>query len=289
MEGGRMTQTDRNSATNDHAHLVLDGVGKSLQRSDSSSHEVLRDITFEVRPREFVALVGPSGVGKTTLLRLASGLLAPDVGAVHHGGETPRGVPPWLSIVFQNYAKSLFPWMTNADNVMLALGAHPRRTQREKAREALTRVGLEDVITRYPWELSGGMQQRVAIARAIAVDLSLLLLDEPFASVDALTRADLEDTVLELWRDLGFSALLVTHDIAEAVYMADRIIVLGQRPGTIVATIDVDLPRPRDHVQTTRLPAYGELYGTVLGHVQRRETSPGRNDQPDLVSESSRV
>ena len=253
----------------DAAHVEVEQVSRSLRTSRGTVIEVAREVTFDVRPGELVAVVGPSGAGKTTLLRIVGGLLQPSSGEVRHGGRRVEGVPDWLAFVFQDYSKSLFPWMTNWDNVGLALGRVSRRERTGRVTEALGRVGLQDFERQYPWELSGGMQQRVAIARAIVSEPAVLLMDEPFASVDALTRTKLEDTVLGLWHELRFSALLVTHDISEAVYMADRIVVLSPRPSTVLATIAVDLPRPRDTVSTRKHPAFAELYGAVLELIER--------------------
>ena len=249
-------------------HLVVDGVGKTLISAQGERREVLENLSFEVSPGEFLAIVGPSGAGKTTLLRTISGLLAPDEGEVRFGGEIVSEVPSWLSIVFQDYGKSLFPWMTNAENVALSLSSLKKADRMQRASWALELVGLSQMEKAYPWELSGGMQQRVALARALAGDVSVLIMDEPFASVDALTRTNLEDEVLRLWRELGFSAVLVTHDVGEAVYMADRVIALSSRPATIVGEIPVDLVRPREHVKTRQDPRFGELYGEVLSLVE---------------------
>jgi NitT/TauT family transport system ATP-binding protein len=251
------------------AQMAVIEVCKSLRTSRGVVVEIIRDVSFNVDPGELVAVVGPSGAGKTTLLRMVGGLLPPSSGEIRHRGRVIEGVPDWLAFVFQDYSKSLFPWMTNSDNVGLAIQGLPKGERRRRVREALARVGLQDHERHYPWELSGGMQQRVAIARAIVSEPAVLLMDEPFASVDALTRTKLEDMVLALWEDLRFAALLVTHDITEAVYMADRVIVLSPRPSTVIADIPVDLPRPRDPVATRKLPRFAELYGVVLDLIER--------------------
>jgi NitT/TauT family transport system ATP-binding protein len=268
----------------ERSRLVVSNLRKTLVSATGVAREVLADISFEVTPGEFVAIVGPSGAGKTTLLRTISGLLAPDSGEVRCGDVPVRDVPPWLSIVFQDYGKSLFPWMSNSDNVALALPGVPRRERDSRAAWALDLVGMGGVAGHYPWELSGGMQQRVAIARAICGDLSVLIMDEPFASVDALTRTYLEDEVLRLWNEIGFSAVLVTHDVGEAVYMADRVIVLSPRPATIAGEVSVDLPRPRGHLSTRRDARFGELYAEVMslveaGDPQRRASGPATPQQ----------
>ncbi len=210
-----------------------------------------------------MAVVGPSGAGKTTLLRMVGGLLRPSSEEIRHRGHVIEGVPDWLAFVFQDYSKSLFPWMTNSDNVGLAIQGLPKGERRRRVREPLARVGLQDHERHYPWELSGGMQQRVAIARAIVIEPAVLLMDEPFASVDALTRTKLKDMVLAPWEDLRFAALLVTQDITEAVYMMGRIIVLSPRPSTVIADISVDLPR------------FAEIYGVVCSISSRGRAAVG--------------
>jgi len=216
------------------ALLEVSGLCKSLPIADGTVLEVSRDITFTLRAGEFMSIVGPSGAGKTTLLRIVSGLVQSDRGSVMHRGQAVRQVPSWLSVVFQEYNKSLFPWLTVRKNVMLAVHSQPRAEAQQRMAEALNLVGLYDFADRYPWELSGGMQQRVALARAMVSHPELLMMDEPFASVDALTRANLEDMVQRLWAEAGFAALLVTHDIAVARLLAHRIAVMQR--GRVVET-----------------------------------------------------
>lgn len=214
--------------------------------------KILGRIDFQARPGEFLTIVGPSGCGKTTLLMSLSGLYSPDKGTVQFQGKTIDGPPEGLAVVFQDYSRSLLPWKKNLANVLFAM----RRLQASKqekediAREMLEAVGLKGHEDRYPWELSGGMQQRVAIARALATRSKLLLLDEPLAAVDAQTRADMQDLLLKLAEQFGKTCILVTHDVEEAVYMADRIIVLSQRPTSVVEQIDVSLSKPRDQLTT---------------------------------------
>jgi NitT/TauT family transport system ATP-binding protein len=252
------------------ALLEVSGLCKSLPIADGTVLEVSRDITFTLRAGEFMSIVGPSGAGKTTLLRIVSGLLQSDRGSVMHRGQAVRQVPSWLSVVFQEYNKSLFPWLTVRKNVMLAVHSQPRAEAQQRMAEALNLVGLYDFADRYPWELSGGMQQRVALARAMVSHPELLMMDEPFASVDALTRANLEDMVQRLWAEAGFAALLVTHDIGEAVYLSDRVLALSSRPSTVLAEILVDLPRPRDRA-TRALPRFYELCDHVLSYIENPE------------------
>ena len=262
----------------DRPLLGVTGVGKALTSADGDIVTVNENIDLALAAGEFVSVVGPSGAGKTTLLRTLSGLTTPDTGVVSHHGEPMRGVPPWLAIVFQEYNKTLFPWLSVGRNVRLGARELPRGEAEERVARVLAGVGLEGQARRYPWELSGGMQQRVALARAIIGNPELLLMDEPFASVDALTRAKLEDVVLELWERIGFAALLVTHDIGEAIYLSDRVLVMSQRPSTIIAELPVDLPRPREQSTTRALPAFHALHDRVLGLVEDAGSAPA--DRP---------
>jgi NitT/TauT family transport system ATP-binding protein len=231
-----------------------------------SSVEAIRELTFAVDPGEFVCVVGPSGCGKTTLLKCLSGLLRPTSGSAHLEGQTIDGPPDALALVFQDYSHSLLPWMTVRGNVTLPLIAKRMKKERRQrlAADALTAVGLDGFLDSHPWQLSGGMQQRVAIARALAYEPRLLLMDEPFASVDAQTRADLEDLVLEVHSNFGITVVFVTHDIDESIYLADRIVVLTHRPTTVKEIVRVSLPRPRDQVATKALPEFTRLRGHVF-------------------------
>jgi NitT/TauT family transport system ATP-binding protein len=239
--------------------------------SGATARQVLRDVTFDVHHEEFVTVVGPSGAGKTTLLRCLGGLIAPDQGGVRLKGTPVDAPPKGMAVVFQDYSRSLLPWMTVLDNVLLPLrgGTLDKPGRREVAQRSLAAVGLPDAGRLYPWQMSGGMQQRAAIARAIACTPDVLLMDEPFASVDAQTRADLEDLTLRLRQELGVTIVLVTHDIDEAVYLADRVIVLSGAPTTVSEIVPVDLGPRRDQVETKSLPAFAELRAHVLGLVRR--------------------
>jgi NitT/TauT family transport system ATP-binding protein len=257
--------------------LTVVGLHKSY-----GSHNVLRDLSLRVEPGEFVCIVGPSGAGKTTLLRCLSGLLPPSAGAVNYGDAPVERPQQEIAVVFQDYRGSLLPWMKVRENVAFPLqgaGVHKVR-RRARADESLAAVGLGEVGDKYPWQLSGGMQQRVAIARGLAYDAPVLLMDEPFGSVDAQARFELEDLVLDLRRRLGISIIVVTHDIDEAVYLGDRVVVLNGRPATVVDNVDVDLGADRDQIATRALPRFAELRTRVLtrvrgGHVDDR--APQRN------------
>ena len=236
-----------------------------------SGPAALEDISFSVSQGEFVAIVGPSGSGKTTLLRCVAGLMQPTAGTVSLNGQPVTDVPKELALVFQDYGRSLFPWMSVRDNVDMPLRRLrlPAAERRERIESSLAEVGLADAMAKFPWQLSGGMQQRVAIARAVAYRPEILLMDEPFASVDAQTRSDLQDMALELWRTHNSTILFVTHDIDESVYLASRVVVLSQPPATVEAEIQVDLPRPRDQIDTRSSRAFAELRAEVARLIRR--------------------
>ncbi len=246
---------------------VYDGHGRQV--------EALRDITLTVEQGQIVCVVGPSGCGKTTLLRCVSGLLPPTSGQVHLAGTPVTGPTDGLAIVFQEYGRSLFPWLRVADNVALPLRAKglPRAERTRLVTDALAAVGLPDAARAYPWQLSGGMQQRVAIARALAYQPRVLLMDEPFAAVDAQTRADLEDLVRNLWHTTGVTLLFVTHDIDEAVYLGQRVVVLSASPTHVVEDLAIDLPDERDQLTTRSHPRFVELRTHVYSRIKRTETA----------------
>jgi NitT/TauT family transport system ATP-binding protein len=253
---------------------IYDGHGRRV--------EAIADLTFDVAPGELVCVVGPSGCGKTTLLRCVAGLLPPTGGEVRIDGTPVIGPPSDLAVVFQEYGRSLFPWLRVADNVELPLRARrlPKARRRELVDTALASVGLADAHTAYPWQLSGGMQQRVAIARAVAYQPRVLLMDEPFAAVDAQTRADLEDLIRQVWRRLGVTLLFVTHDIDEAVYLGQRVVMLSAAPTHVAADLDVDLPDERDQLTTRADPRFVELRGQVYAQIQRAKREAGTAPEP---------
>jgi NitT/TauT family transport system ATP-binding protein len=233
---------------------------------------VLDGISLNVARGEILTLVGPSGCGKTTLLRCIAGLTEADQGGRTLDGQPLDGIPPRTSIVFQEYNRSLFPWLSVEGNVRFPLKGHSRKEQAARCKEALTLVGLSGFEHHYPWQLSGGMQQRVGIARAIASQPELLLMDEPFASVDAQTRIVLEDMLLAIWREYDLSIVLVTHDIEEAVYLADRVVVLSGRPTKAITEIATELGRPRDQLTTKSEGRFIELRREILTHIRRAVT-----------------
>ncbi|MFT4210509.1 MAG: ABC transporter ATP-binding protein [Microbacterium sp.] len=249
--------------------LVVENVGMTFGSGDGA-HEVLRDLSLCVEPGEFVCIVGPSGAGKTTLLRCLSGLLRPTAGSVHIGDRTVTAPLAEIAVVFQDYRGSLMPWLRVRDNVALPLeGQRVKKAERlRRADEALAAVGLPGVADKYPWQLSGGMQQRVAIARAIACRSPILLMDEPFGSVDAQARFELEDLALRLRRELSISVVVVTHDIDEAVYLSDRVVVVAGTPTHVIDDLTIDLGTERDQITTRALPRFAELRSRVLAEIR---------------------
>jgi NitT/TauT family transport system ATP-binding protein len=248
---------------------VYDGHGRSV--------EAIGDLSFACGDGELVCIVGPSGAGKTTLLKCVAGLIPPTSGEVVLGDARVAGPPPDMAVVFQEYGRSLFPWLTVWRNVALPLEQRGgvRGELRGLVDAALAEVGLADVHGAYPWQLSGGMQQRVAIARAIAYRPKVLLMDEPFAAVDAQTRAELEDLTLRVWRRHGVTILFVTHDIDEAVYMGQRVVILSSSPTVVLEDLAVDLGAERDQIATRSSPRFAELRTRVYQQIQRARQRGG--------------
>jgi len=253
------------------ALLEVNRVSKSHQQLDGESTIAINEMSFQVERGEFVSIVGPSGCGKTTLLMCIAGLNPPSAGGVVVNNVQVDGPPPNLVLVFQEFNKSLFAWRSVLGNVLFGLEVRAKLSQdaEEEARKLIKLVGLEGFERHYPWELSGGMQQRVAIARALAYGPEILLMDEPFGSVDALTRLELEDGLLRIWQNLGTTILLVTHDIEEAIYLSDRIYVLSRRPSKIIQTIEVDLARPRNQITTRAQVKFMELRNEIYKQISQ--------------------
>ncbi|TQN38083.1 NitT/TauT family transport system ATP-binding protein [Blastococcus colisei] len=248
---------------------------KKVYESKDRTVEAVRDLTFTLGQGELACLVGPSGCGKTTLLKIMSGLLEPTSGEVLMDGARVSGPPPGMAVVFQEYGRSLFPWMTVRENVELPLKQKklPTERRRQLVEESLAAVGLAEAHAAYPWQLSGGMQQRVAIARAVAYEPHVLLMDEPFAAVDAQTRADLEDLIRDLWHKFKVTTLFVTHDIDEAVYLGQRVLILSNSPTVIRDDLTIDLPDERDQLTTRSSPRFAELRARVYEQIHRAKTA----------------
>ncbi|MGB3374880.1 MAG: ABC transporter ATP-binding protein [Microbacterium sp.] len=250
--------------------LSVAGLAKTYE-TKRGPVEVIADLTFDVRAAEIACIVGPSGIGKTTLLKCLTGLQSVSAGSVHIDGREIDGPPKEMALVFQEYTRSLMPWLTVEKNVRLPLN-HLRLTREEsdeRIASALAAVGLAGAEHKYPWQLSGGMQQRAAIARAIAYRPEVLVMDEPFASVDAQTRFELEDLCLQIRESFGMTIVVVTHDIDEAVYLSDRVIVLGERPARVTRIIDIDFDGPRDQVATRSDPAFAELRTEIFELIRK--------------------
>lgn len=253
---------------------------KKIYSTGSGDVEAVRDLTFELVQGEFVCIVGPSGAGKTTLLRCIAGLLDATAGTITLAGETVTGPPRGMAVVFQEYGRSLFAWMTVRENVELPLKAQgvAKAERKRLAAEALKAVSLSHATDSYPWQLSGGMQQRVAIARAIAFQPKVLLMDEPFAAVDAQTRAELEDLLLDIWKRMGVTVLFVTHDIDESVYLGERVLILSHSPTVVQEDLKIDLPDERDQLTTRSLTRFAELRGHVYEQIQRAKKNHAHDD-----------
>lgn len=251
-------------------------------RQGSATH-VLDKMDFAVERGEFFTIVGPSGAGKTTLLRCISGLLAPSSGEVLLDGTAIDGPPRQLAPVFQDYSRSLYPWLTVAKNVALPLEARGEASKdvADRVQRALAQVGLAGEDDKYPWQLSGGMQQRVAIARALAYEAELLVLDEPFAAVDAQTRADLEDLLLRVRDETGATFLFVTHDVDEAVYLSDRVAIVSKSPSRVEKLVAIDLPQGRSQLATKALPRFGELRAEVFATIRHMVVEP--QPEPEYI------
>ncbi|HVV61056.1 MAG TPA: ABC transporter ATP-binding protein [Pseudolabrys sp.] len=226
----------------------------------------VKDVSFNIDASEFICILGPSGCGKSTLLNIIAGFLAPAAGEILIGGKAVTGHGMDRGVVFQDFAQ-LFPWRTALGNVAFGLEMKgvPKQEREKIAREQLRLVKLEKFTGSYPHHLSGGMQQRVAIARALAYNPSVLLMDEPFAALDALTRDDMQRLLADVWRETRKTVIYVTHNVAEAVYLADRVIVMTPHPGTVKTEVAITLPRPRDPLSVEFLDYQKELLAH-LGH-----------------------
>ncbi|MDI4234021.1 ABC transporter ATP-binding protein [Bradyrhizobium sp. Arg237L] len=225
--------------------FVVRGVSKVFEGSGRAPLTVLQHIELDIRPGEFLTIIGPSGCGKTTLMNLLGGFVRPTTGSVLKDGAEIAEPGPDRTMVFQDYA--LFPWLTVADNVAFGLRAKGvgRPELDRRVSHFLNLVGLSGFADAYPSQLSGGMRQRVSIARALAPDPDVVLMDEPFAALDSLTRDKLQEELLAIWSKSRKTFVLITHNIEEAVFLSDRIVVMGSRPGRIRSILDIDLPRPR--------------------------------------------
>ena len=245
---------------------------RGVSMAFASGVPVLADISFDVLEGEFLCLVGPSGCGKTTLLRLLAGLIQKTGGAIEFYGKPITGPARDRAIVFQDYSKALLPWRTVSGNISLSLEACgvPEAERAGRIDALLVKMGLQRAARQYPSELSGGMQQRVQIARCLAQEPRLLLMDEPFGALDAMTRQTLQDEVARLASEQKTTVVFITHDLEEAIYLGDRVIALGTHPGRIVETVEVGIARPRNQLDTREDPRFlahrHRLFGLLQGH-----------------------
>jgi nitrate/nitrite transport system ATP-binding protein len=256
------------------SYLKIENVGMTFD-TKKEPFVALRDIDLEIRKGEFVTLIGHSGCGKSTLLNLITGLAAPTSGYLFLSGRQITGPGPDRGVVFQNH--SLLPWLTCFENIHLAVErvfgpSEARAKLAERTRHALELVHLTEAADKRPQEISGGMKQRVGIARALAMEPKLLLMDEPFGALDALTRARLQDELMRIVTDTGSTVVMVTHDVDEAVLLADRVVMMTNGPAaTIGEVLDVSLPRPRDRLQLANDPAYMRLRKSVLEFLYQKQ------------------
>jgi NitT/TauT family transport system ATP-binding protein len=241
---------------------------------DLGGKTILENISLDVEPGEFLCIIGASGCGKTTALRLAAGLYQPTGGTVTFDGKPMLMPRRDIAIVFQDYGKALLPWRTAAGNVSLALEAAGIAASQRPARidELLKKVGLPNHAGKYPAEMSGGMQQRLQIARCLAQEPKALLMDEPFGALDAMTRQGLQDEVLSLVEASKATVIFVTHDLEEAIYLGDRVIGLSPHPGRIGIELKIDLPRPRDQLATRENPEFLKLRRKLFDFIKASET-----------------
>jgi NitT/TauT family transport system ATP-binding protein len=248
----------------------VDAVGVWLAAAEGEQ-PVLQDISFDVHEGEIIAIIGRSGVGKTTLLRVLGGLLKAGCGVVTFDGTVVDAPPAGVAMVFQDYGNALLPWRTVARNTALGLeGRVGPDERRRRVAQALHMVGLADVGSEYPSRLSGGMAQRAQIARALALEPKVLLMDEPFGALDAITKATLQDALLRIQHQTGATVVFITHDLDEAIYLSDRVLVLTGRPGVTKLVMETGIPRPRDQLATRELPQYLRLRHH-LGQTLRAE------------------
>jgi NitT/TauT family transport system ATP-binding protein len=250
---------------------------KKIYPSPQGDVQAVAGVSFSVTPGSFFSIVGPSGCGKSTLLQIAAGLTGATGGEVLLNGSPVEAPPREAVYLFQQYTKSVYPWKTVFDNVAFGLryrqvaGNRPSAAEiTERCDQMIDMVGLKQFRNFYPYQLSGGMQQRVAIARALVCQPDLLLMDEPFSAVDALTRTDLQDGLLELWMKLRPTIIFITHDIDEAVYLSQRVIVLSHPPSRVSQCVEIDLPYPRDQIETREHPLVLQSRRAILADIKSR-------------------
>ena len=251
------------------AVLRVSGVHKRFAAAGGTT-VALNGVDLDIEAGSFVSIIGPSGCGKSTLLQIMAGLATPTSGEVFYEQRRVQDPPPDVVYVFQQYTRSLFPWKTVERNVAFGLenkGTMSRAEIASRVRELIGLVKLSGFERHYPWQLSGGMQQRVAIARALACRPAVLLMDEPFSAVDALTRAGLQELLRSLWRELDLTVIFVTHDVDEGIYLSTRVVALSRAPAAIAIDMPIELPTPRDQIATRALPPYLEYRAHLLAQL----------------------
>lgn len=252
------------------AYVNVDGVRK-IYNPGPKQVEALSEVHCRVREGEFVSLLGPSGCGKSTLLMMVAGLESLTTGRIDVGGEPMEGTREDIGLMFQD--STLLPWKTTLENVMFPIKIlkRPAEEYRETAINLLTRVGLGDFLDKKPSQLSGGMRQRVAICRALVYDPSLLLMDEPFSALDAITRDEMNEVLMDMWQEFRKTGLFVTHSIRESVFLSDRVLVMSARPGRIVADVTIPFERPRDFAIVDS-PEFNEICAYLRSKISEQET-----------------
>lgn len=263
-------QSDAGSALG--TAIAIDGVAMTYMTKKRGSAEALKPLSLDIRTGEFVSVVGTSGCGKSTLLKIVGGLLKATAGRVTVNGEVVSKPREDMGIVFQNPV--LLPWKSVLENVLLVpkIQRLDKRMFRERASDLLRMVGLEGVESKYPFELSGGMQQRTSVVRALVPDPPILLMDEPFGALDAMTREQLNVDLQRIWLENRKTVLFITHSVPEAVFLSDRVVVMGSSPGRVLDVLDIELPRPRS-LEVLATPAFGSYTGRVRGLLGVSNTS----------------
>jgi bicarbonate transport system ATP-binding protein len=272
MQAVQNTTQPRPHAFDDKAFLVIEDVSK-VYPTPTGSYTVLENVNLTVNQGEFICVIGHSGCGKSTLLNMVSGFASPTTGSVRVNGKPIKKPGPDRMVVFQNYA--LLPWLTVFENVYLAVDAvYPKKLEQEKraiVREHLAMVGLTEAAEKNPTQISGGMKQRVSIARALSIRPEVLVLDEPFGALDAITKEELQEELLKIWNDHRCTVLMITHDIDEALFLADRLVMMTNGPAANIGEImDIPFPRPRDRERIMEDPQYYDLRNYALDFLYNR-------------------
>ncbi|NLJ73164.1 MAG: ABC transporter ATP-binding protein [Syntrophomonadaceae bacterium] len=270
------------ASTNEKYKFSLNNISHSFNASQVESIEVLRNINFNVYEHEFLALIGPSGCGKSTLLNIMSRLITPNYGEVLLDGRPLRYITTKIGYVSQ--ADSLLPWRNLIDNVAIGLEIKGvgKRERRKKAKELIARAGLEGFEKSYPNELSGGMRKRADIIKVLAIDPEIIFMDEPFSALDVFTRQMLQDYILDIWQEIHKTIIFITHDLTEAITLADRILLMTARPATIKSEYNINLPRPRSSFDIMFEPQFIEIHKTIWNDLKEEIAITGEGDNQNF-------